>query len=521
MKYGVRFDGENSAGTRLYDAENLLWERSSNTVVGQDDFANIAPFNIKECITQYNVETGQREVLAYKGDENWDSLVINKTGDRMIEVPCFWYSRPSKYEFIVSDSPEDGFKPSPMHYHNGVLYETVRISKYALNNDYVSQTGETPRISTNMNTFRTNLRAKGQYLMDYPTWCSLVMLMLVKYGNLDAQNTVGAGRNSGRAVIASGNTDNVLGLDGSATDLTTNESVLTLGIENFYSNVFKFIDGLYAYNANIYIKDIEEIESDPANAEELQSTYSVAIEKIPESGVNANMKNIAYDEEYDWMLFPTEYGTPNPFGDKYIVNKNFNSVVVGGSAWLGAADGLFFFMVLAVGSTGTGGGALAIEFGEPSEGDENVSISLNNLTEYDGLLRNDSNILKRNTSYNLNSIVNKGQIFLKCIVAGTTNTTTLDLTSVSVGDTLTDGTVTWEVVSVSGIPESSGSGLNFWQASTEYEVDDIVVYNNIVYKCITAHTSTSTFDDTKFIQLTYELATDIEVVNGIFGGAGV
>ena len=39
--------------------------------------------------------------MAYKGDENWDSLVINKTGDRMIEVLCFWYSRPSKYEFII------------------------------------------------------------------------------------------------------------------------------------------------------------------------------------------------------------------------------------------------------------------------------------------------------------------------------------------------------------------------------------------------------------------------------------
>ena len=60
MKYGVRFDGENSAGIRLYDAENLVWERSSNAVAGQDDFANIAPFNIKECITQYNAETGKQ-----------------------------------------------------------------------------------------------------------------------------------------------------------------------------------------------------------------------------------------------------------------------------------------------------------------------------------------------------------------------------------------------------------------------------------------------------------------------------
>lgn len=151
---------------------------------------------------------------------------------------------------------------------------------------------------------------------------------------------------------------------------------------------------------------------------------------------------------------------------------------------------------------------------------ENV-INFDLLKEYDGTLKEVLKVWQKEKSYSVDDTIQYKGNYLKCTTAGTTNTTTLDLTNVSVGDTITDGTVTWEVISVSGIPESSGNGLNFWQANTNYEVDDIVVYNNIVYKCITAHTSTSTFDDTKFTQLTYELATDTEVVDGIFGGAGV
>ena len=37
-----------------------------------------------------------------------------------------------------------------------------------------------------------------------------------------------------------------------------------------------------------------------------------------------------------------------------------------------------------------------------------------------------------------------------------------------------------------------------WTSTTSYEVNDIVKYLNVIYLCTTAHTSTSTFDATKF-----------------------
>lgn len=369
--YGVQFDGSSSAGTRTYNAAGKTWQRSTNTLVGQDDFATLAPFNVKECITQYNSGTGEREVLAYKGDSSWATLVANKTGDRMIEFPCFWYSRPSKFEFLISPSAKVGFKPSPMHYRNGVLHDKVRVTKYAVNNSYVSQTGESPRVSTDMNTFRNNLRAKGMYLLDYPTWCSLTMLSLVKYANMDVQSTVGQGASTGDAVISSGGADSVLGLDGAAGDTsTTRLSVVTHGIENMYSNVWKFIDGLYGYGGYLYYKDIESVTGDPTSASDLTSTYTkIGTGHVASASSNC-ITNIAFDSSYDFGLYPTAVNSGNsktnstaPYMDGCWANTNFNCVFVGGDAWNGSTVGLFCFAVRnAVGSSHISLGALALEF---------------------------------------------------------------------------------------------------------------------------------------------------------------
>lgn len=361
--YGVKFDGTNSAGIRTYDAATLNWTPSTASVAGIDDFANLAPFNVKECITQYNSGTGEREVLAYKGDSNWGSLVAAKTGDRMIEFPVFYYRRPSKYEFIVSPTYKNGFQPSPWHYRKGELKEVRRISKYNIDTNYASQTGTTPRVNTNMNTFRTNLRAKGLYMMDYDAWYSLSILMLVKYANMNLQSTVGLGWHSGSSVIANGNADTVLGLDGSKTSVSTNESVLTFGIENFYANEWKYLDGLYGYGGYLYKKDVEDMTADPASASDLTGgTYEKINTAVIASASNSAISDISYDVTHPHLMFPTAVGSPNPSGDACWTNTNFNCVVAGGNFGIALSDGLFAFDVSnAVGYVGTGFGVCAIE----------------------------------------------------------------------------------------------------------------------------------------------------------------
>ena len=47
----------------------------------------------------------------------------------------------------------------------------------------------------------------------------------------------------------------------------------------------------------------------------------------------------------------------------------------------------------------------------------------------------------------------------------------------------------------------SGSGISNWASNTSYSVGDLVVYGNGIYQCKTAHTSTTTFDDIKWTNL--------------------
>ena len=127
-------------------------------------------------------------------------------------------------------------------------------------------------------------------------------------------------------------------------------------------------------------------------------------------------------------------------------------------------------------------------------------IDFNLLKEYDIALKDILQVWTKQKAYSLGDKVKYKGHLLECTTAGTSGTTTLNFTGLGIGDTITDGTVVWELIKEEG---------------------DILIYNDCIYRCDTAHTSTSTFDDIKFTQLTYEPEEDTDLIEDIFGGAGV
>lgn len=122
----------------------------------------------------------------------------------------------------------------------------------------------------------------------------------------------------------------------------------------------------------------------------------------------------------------------------------------------------------------------------------NELISIERLENFHDDMTVDAHILKRSTAYAVDNIVNKGLVYLKCTQAGTTASTALSLSGISVGDTLTDGGAKWEVISVNGVPAGGGtaSGIAIWATNKTYKVNDMVLYEDVMYKCNTQHTST-------------------------------
>lgn len=352
--YGVLFEPSKTMGTRTYDAAGLTWNRSSNTVEGIDNFKNIAPFKTRECCRIWN-DTEKTASYVYKDDytdTEWETIRkgthASIKGDIMIEVNEFWYRRvqraDKKFEIIVAPKYKAGFKPDPWHYVNGKHIEKRYISKYKLSGNFNSLSGQTPRTNTALNTARTALQAKGMNELTFEAQYSLVMLMLVKYATTDVQAVVANGYSEGQHVFTTGSTDNVKGIDGSATAVSANESSLALGIEDFWGNCWKYIDGAVCYAGKVYFKDVDTIQTDPSSANELIS-WTATTSTYPNGGNGALITAIANDADYDWLFTPSAdiNATTQTVNDNYWSAYGLQAPFVGGDAWYGSHCGLFAF----------------------------------------------------------------------------------------------------------------------------------------------------------------------------------
>ena len=351
--YGVKFSSSSTVGVRTYDAAHLNWSRSSNSQAGEDDFKDLAPFNVKEVCRVWN-STNNTASYLYKtdySDDEWQTI-RNGThatidGDIMIEVPEFWYRRVSTaegLEIIVAPEYKVGFTPDPWHYEKGVHHQKRYISKYPIGQNYKIRSGIAPLGSTNMNTFRTNLRNKDLNMISAPAWYSLVMLMLVKYASTDVQATVSAGWNSGDTTHTTGSADSVLGLDGSATSVSTNEGALTFGVESFYGDCWKYIDGCFLYDNVIYLKDVEDVTSDPTSLADLQASYTQVATSVLVGVSNSPITSIANDTVYDWLFFPSNASGSSKTivcNDIFFFFFGLRLLGLGGNAWAGTSGGVF------------------------------------------------------------------------------------------------------------------------------------------------------------------------------------
>ena len=367
--YGVKFANDGSA-TRTYDAQGLVFEPSSTTIAGQDDFINAdnskSPFHIRECLSQYNISTGKQEIVAYEGDTNYSTLRANSSYNVMIEFPKFYYKRPSKYEWMVSSYPVEGFAPSPMHYRNGVMHDYAYIAKYMSNSSYMSRPGQTIATNPSYNNsdgtgytianFRTNFRSKGMYVLDYATLCSINILMLIKYASLNIQNVIGYGWCDTDHKASTGGADAVKGKDGyTASDKMNNGQIVAMGIEDYWGNCLKFTDGIFKNGTTVFINtDIEHITTNPS------SSNHPGYLAVPGGTLNANngfswITDFTYDTQFPWSFFPSSgnfvsnptwpMGDPGlKISDGYWVDpaSNDHVAIVGGGWYFGFACGPFF-----------------------------------------------------------------------------------------------------------------------------------------------------------------------------------
>ena len=349
--YGVTFDGINSEGKPIYNAIDQKWVPATTTDPGVDTWKDIAPFNVKKCITYYDAsEIHKRKVLAYEGEDiKYYSLLLTKVGDRMVEFPLGYYYRPDTWTFIVSPDPIEGFKPSPAcDLGNGTILNGFRLSEFDL-----CEVSSVPRsipwkalwTYVDIKTLNDALNAKGQYLETFGAWCWINILRLIKQQNLDSQKVNGKGIHGINYKFNGITTeDKIQGLDGYV-GINDDDNVRTLGLQNFYGHVWNFLSNVIVRSASkVWIKkDFTNLKQWPTYSDAISSGWEELDVSLPGISTNYCISELACNSTEPWALYPSKFGENDAenIGDTCWVDEfdPFSVVCVGGSAGLYSANG--------------------------------------------------------------------------------------------------------------------------------------------------------------------------------------
>lgn len=321
------------------------------------------------------------------GTENPDASLQFASGtivQVMVEQPKFYYKVvpleiekkkkggiTRKVRYYVSDTPKAGFKLHPAFIENGNENEKIYLaafegslydssaSTYILDDSQVADfaadllcsiANAKPLSGLTQNATRANVRklaekrGSGWEQAYIATASASQMLMLIEYASFNMQSAIGQGAvnktddGSSNMAEATGVTINLGNASGTASNANGVQFVSYRGEENFWGNIWGWIDGINEYmdatthEGTIYIADHSFADDTGTGAYEDAGIIAVY--------GNGYVSAFCYSEKYDWLFIPGELlgNTALPVGD-YCWNGNTGWRVAGlGAHW---GDGLY------------------------------------------------------------------------------------------------------------------------------------------------------------------------------------
>ena len=212
-------------------------------------FKDIKPCVLKMGVVQYYVNRDNY----WQKEQGGESVLTGNDGDVMVEFPKIGYkmTNDSNYQYIqITDNPNaEGYCYLAHSLDAEGDCDKIYIGVYLANTAgwLQSHSAATPESNISLTTAREFARAKGvgyQVLSFYPLTL-LQCLYVIIYKNLNSQTALGQGytssSNSSKDTTGKTNVSSFCyGNPNSGTD-----HVKFLGIEDFYGNLYQWIDGIY------------------------------------------------------------------------------------------------------------------------------------------------------------------------------------------------------------------------------------------------------------------------------------
>ncbi len=307
-------------------------------------------------------------------------------GQVMVEQPRFYYkvvplvtvpigngigSHVIRARYYVSDSMLDGFKLHPafikdglerpkiyLSAYEGSIYQTATAA-YLLNDEQVASftvdklcsiagakpaSGLTQLLTrANSRTLAANRGAKWS-LATVQSVSASQLLFLVEYASFNTQTAIGRGV-CDKTDDGATNMSNVTGAttalgNGSGAAVGTNGlvSIAYRGEENFWGNIWKWVDGLNIQASSLHYAWI----ADKNFADDTTTGYTnVGFTLAKASGY---VSAFGYSRDFDWLFLPSAVAgsDANPVGDYFYQNNTYAGFLVallGGSWYNGSTTG--------------------------------------------------------------------------------------------------------------------------------------------------------------------------------------
>ena len=332
------------------------------------DFDKIMPWaGMRRCNVpdDFLINAGSRtiyKVNAYFGDPNYKTDGSN--GQVMVEVPAFYYKRifvdSDTIETYISPLPLPGYNLHPWFYdangnpvkkkyigaYEASIYD-VSAGAYLLNDeqvaDFTAVTGDklcsisgakpasglTQQLTLPNSRILATNRGTGWQLQYFNAVSAIQMLAMVEYATLHLQSAIGGGiayitdDGTSNLAIKTGATDS-LGNKSGRVSIThpvtgqTDYAISYRGIENFWGNIWKWIDGINIKDGKAYV-----------------------------SIVNGNFQSDVFSGQYMYVGFtlPTANGYISKMGLNYNFDFGFLPIETTGTASTHFADYFFQFNI--------------------------------------------------------------------------------------------------------------------------------------------------------------------------------
>lgn len=253
--YTVRIDLNNS------DPETACeyMDNAIGKTPGYDGWKNTNIIkNIKPCVLSNDEVQYYLQKDDYTKKEDGTASVLDGTdGDVMVEIPKIgyrlWNDENYQYVSVTEDPNKDGY----CYYAHSLeadgdcdkIYYGAYYG-YINGNNLYSRSGVSPTANTSLTNFRTYAanRGTGYSLEQFFPRTLLQCLYVIIYKNLDSQTALGQGYTGVSTKANTGATNSNTFCYGTQDDTI---HVKFLGIEDFWGNLYSWLDGIYSDTSNL------------------------------------------------------------------------------------------------------------------------------------------------------------------------------------------------------------------------------------------------------------------------------